>query len=271
MMKKIFKYVLILGLIICFLYYQNNGIQVSHMTYKHQGLPDSFDGYKVLHLSDLHNKNFRRDQSNLVDHIQDLNPHIICITGDLIDGRKTDLQPVKHLLEQLKGQYPIYYVSGNHEYSSGKYHALMDLLQDFDVMVLDNQVIDLKVQGASINLLGLSDPLFNQNAPYDTLIDMNLHPDRLNLLLAHRPEYIEAYEQAGVDLVLSGHAHGGQFRLPFIGGIYSPGQGWFPNYSEGQHEIGQTTLIISRGLGNSIFPQRLFNRPELILITLKNQ
>ncbi|MEE0880578.1 MAG: metallophosphoesterase, partial [Turicibacter sp.] len=166
--------------------------------------------------------------------------------------------------------YPIYFVTGNHEAWINHYDELEKKLLELGVHILRNESISLEINNQYIELIGIDDPEFGVS------VDNNLTKtlkttvtDSYKILLSHRPEAFKTYVSSGVNLVLSGHAHGGQFRLPVIGGLVAPNQGFFPEFEEGIHTKHQTTMIISRGLGNSIIPQRLFNRPHLIEITLK--
>jgi predicted MPP superfamily phosphohydrolase len=173
---------------------------------------------------------------------------------------------------------PVYFVRGNHEYSTVGYPELEERMLGIDgVHILQNEHVILPVGDGVIRLVGVDDPIFNKERDGD-VAKMNAHleqalagidhPEAYTILLTHRPELFQVYADYGMDLSLAGHAHGGQFRVPFVGGVFAPGQGFWPEYSEGRHQIGSSELIISRGLGNSTFPQRLFNRPEIVLIEL---
>ena len=161
-------------------------------------------------------------------------------------------------------------MTGNHEAWINQYDKLEQRLLELGVHILRNESISLEINNQTIELIGIDDPDFG--ASVDNNLTKTLKTtatDSYKILLSHRPEAFETYVASGVNLVLSGHAHGGQFRFPFIGGLVAPDQGFFPEFEEGIHTKNQTTMIISRGLGNSIIPQRLFNRPHLIEITLK--
>ncbi|OJF94190.1 metallophosphoesterase [Alkalibacterium sp. 20] len=261
-----------------FLYWGNNAIEMTHYSYSSDEIPQSFDGYTVVQVSDLHNKDFDK---NLTNKIESENPDIIVITGDLIDRNRTDLAIAKDFLEDASSIAPLYFVSGNHEVASNKYPELKEMLDEVGVINLDNASQLLEKNNEQINLLGLADPLtilfeeVEKEGTEELVLQkqmeelMNESPTDFNLLLSHRAELIDIYEESDVDLVLTGHAHGGQIRLPIIGGIYSPGQGFLPDYTIGEYTKGTTTMIVSRGLGNSVFPLRLFNRPELVVMTLE--
>jgi len=265
--------------LMAFLIWQNNDVVVTKYEYVGKRLPKGFNGLKILHISDLHNKNFG---GRIFDKIKDINPDIIVITGDLIDRRRTNISVAAELVKNMAKTAPVYYASGNHEQLSGRYSEIRDTLIGLNVNVLDNSCILLNKNGDVISVSGIIDPSVNfgnknynpkRNIVYvKSSINEAVEDKKLfNILLSHRPEYFDVYEEEEVDLVFSGHAHGGQIRIPFLGGILSPDQGFFPEYSEGMHSLDETTMVVSRGLGNSLFPFRVFNRPELVVVTLKSE
>lgn len=272
----IFLIVIFIGFF-SFFKWQNNSITITELTFKNDKVPESFVGYKILQISDLHNKEFGTKQSNILTKIKNINPDIIVITGDLIDSNNTNIEIAMDLIKGAIKTAPIYYVSGNHEAWSGSYSTLKSKLEEVGVTVLDNQKTVISKDNSAIDLIGLSDPSFaksewleygetvNTETLISNLIESNTH---FQILLSHRPELFGLYANSEVDLVFSGHAHGGQFRLPFIGGFIAPDQGLFPDLTEGIHTNNNTSMVISRGLGNSIIPIRVFNRPELIVVTL---
>lgn len=250
-----------------FLYWQDNALTVTQMTCTTM-VPKAFHGYKILHISDLQNKMFGRNQERLIYKSECTAPDLIVITGDLIDRNRTDLDAAMDLIRGIVKLAPVYYVSGNHEHQSGYYEDLVELLTAEGVKVLDNGKSILERDGDTITLLGLADKRVNPH--YDKILEMMCkgHEDDFKLLLCHRPELFADYVEREIPLVCCGHAHGGQIRLPFIGGLFAPNQGFFPKYTEGMHRAGKTSMAVSRGLGNSTFPFRIFNRPELVVITL---
>ena len=257
--------VMILGI---FLYSQNKWISVEQITVQSTRLPHNFDGFKIMHLSDLHGQYFGKNQSDLLKKINTFKPDLIAITGDLFDSSYDD-EASFSLIEQLS-DYPVYFVTGNHEAWESNFEQLEARLVQMGVRLLHNENETLEINGQSIELIGIDDPDFGSSVDNNLRVALQeSESNKFKILLSHRPEAFETYVESNVDLVLSGHAHGGQFRLPFIGGLVAPNQGLFPEFSEGTHTKNQTTMIISRGLGNSIIPQRLFNRPHLIEITLK--
>lgn len=270
-------------IIIGFLFWQNNAITTNNLEYKSDKLPDEFKGFKILHISDLHNKEFGNSQKKLIKKTKEINPDVIFITGDIIDSRRTSEDEIYIAMNYVKEAVkiaPVYYVSGNHEFRSGFYNEIKVELKEAGVNVLDNDASNITLGKDTISIMGLSDITFslrnykNINIQRDiedklsTLKLMNNH--NFSILLSHRPELISSYAASNMDIVFSGHAHGGQIRLPFIGGLIAPDQGLFPKYTEGMYVYDNTSLIVSRGLGNSLFPFRIFNRPELVVVTLDN-
>lgn len=269
---KIALIILIILIIYIYINWQNNDIVISEYYYNDIKVLDAFNNYKILQISDLHNKKFGKDQTKLIEHIKSISPDIIVITGDLIDSRKTNIDTSLKFIKEAIKNFPIFYVSGNHEKRSGVYDLLIEKLEDLGVTVLENKSIKIKKDEAEINLIGVQDISFlgNESQLFLTIVTELSNKDCLNILLSHRPELLKTYADSSVDLVLTGHAHGGQIRLPFIGGLIAPNQGLFPKYTSGIHKKDNTTMIVSRGLGNSILPIRIFNRPELVVIYLGN-
>lgn len=264
-------------MLIGFFTWQNDAITVNERVIKNEKVPEAFDGYKIVQISDLHNKEFGDKQSKLLAKIKRIQPDIIVVTGDLIDSKTTNIDVALDLMKGASEMAPTYYVSGNHEAWSGVYDSLKHKLEETDVIVLEDSKVEVSKENSSIELIGLSDIAFaNLNSSTSSgveytkdivskLIDTT---NTFRILLSHRPELFHVYSASEVDLVFSGHAHGGQFRLPFIGGVVAPDQGIFPEFTEGIHMKNNTAMIVSRGLGNSIIPIRIFNRPELVVVTL---
>lgn len=262
-----------------FCFWQNNSIVISNYTHRSRKIPSAFHGYKILHISDLHNKMFGKNQDYLIKKIKASSPDIIVITGDLIDRRRFDLDTAMCFINKAVDIAPIYYVSGNHEAWSGKYDQIKQSLKDAGVLILDDTSLELLKGENSIQLLGLSDPDFLTSNYLDGTntkkleLQLKQWSNDINykILLSHRPELFSLYIENNIDLIFSGHAHGGQIRLPFLGGLIAPDQGFFPKYTSGPYKNGNTTMFVSRGLGNSIFPFRVFNRPEIVVVTLKSE
>lgn len=255
----------------------NTALMVSKVSISSNRLPVAFSGFHIAHVSDLHNTEFGEKNINLLQMLSKSEPNIIVITGDLIDATHTDMDIALNFAEVANKIAPTYYVSGNHEASSSQYKVLRAGLETIGVTVLEDDMIYLNREDESIALLGLADPkftirgdLFNEvpamvSTKLKSLLENN---QSYSLLLSHRPELFETYVACDIDLILSGHAHGGQFRLPLIGGVIAPDQGLFPKYDAGLYSEGNTNMVVSRGLGNSIIPIRFNNRPEIVLIEL---
>ena len=269
----------LVGLVV-FLVWENNAVVVTYYDYVNPKIPVEFDGFKIVQLSDLHNKDFH---GSLEKRISEIAPDLIAVTGDLIDRRNTRIEVAANLLRHLVKMAPVYYVSGNHEQLSEKFGKLQQELKDLGVHILDQSYVELRKGGAGIGLMGIADPaarhvggsyLWSDDSEYirDSLQRLLQEAEtEFNILLSHRPEQFRVYSSMEVDLVFCGHAHGGQVRIPFLGGLVAPNQGLFPKYTEGIHEAEGTTMVVSRGLGNSINPQRLFNRPEVVVVTLSRE
>lgn len=255
----------------------NKALMVSEISISSDRLPSSFSDFRIAHISDLHNTEFGEGNATLLQMLSESQPDIIMITGDLIDVQHSDIEIALYFAEESSKIAPTYYVTGNHEASSSEYDTLKTGLESAGVIVLEDEIVYLEQDGETIALLGLDDPNFTIKgdifsevpAMVSTKIN-NMHKQNTaySILLSHRPELFETYVASGIDLVLSGHAHGGQFRLPFIGGLIAPNQGLFPRYDAGLFTDDNTNMIVSRGLGNSIIPIRFNNRPEIVLIEL---
>ena len=256
------------GALSAFLYWQDNGLTVSQIALA----SDKIERKKyihILHISDLQSKSFGRGQKYILKKIEKEQPDLIVITGDLIDRNHLDMEASLDLIRGIVPLAPVYFVTGNHEFQSGVWDILEEELLANGVTILDNAVSMTEINGVPLALVGLRDK--SHNPEYAHVLDTlkkGIFDDRFTILLSHRPELFPVYAQKDFDLVFAGHAHGGQFRLPILGPIFAPHQGFFPEYSEGVHAALDTTMVISRGLGNSSFPVRLFNRPELVSIHL---
>ena len=255
----------------------NSALELNTYTINSPLLPDGFDGFRIAHVSDLHNTEIGKDNKKLLAMLQDAEPDIIAITGDLIDSRNTDVEVALQFIREAVKIAPCYYVTGNHESRISEYSVLKAGMETAGVVILEDARTEISLGGETITLIGVNDPSFRTNdlsGDSVTVMDAKLtqlHGDdnEFTILLSHRPELFDTYVKNNIDLVLSGHAHGGQFRLPFIGGLVAPHQGMFPEYDAGLYTEENTNMIVSRGVGNSIFPFRINNRPEVILIELQ--
>ncbi|WP_218838244.1 metallophosphoesterase [Bacillus sp. FJAT-45350] len=275
-LKKIILLASLLVFLTGFLYFQNNSIVITEKTIHSSTLPESFNGFQIAHLSDLHNKSFGDNQHRLIHKVEQTNPDVIVFTGDLVGWQKDGLDAGILLMEKLVEIAPTYFVTGNHEKWAMNEYSLESQLVGLGVRFLREELEMISIDGEMIQLIGIDDrPGFHLSEIEDgilegvnlTLLEKALE-NEFSILLAHRPEIFSLYSEYDVDLVFSGHAHGGQIRLPFIGGLFSPNQGILPPYTSGSYNQNNTTMIVNRGLGNSSFPFRIFNRPEIGLITL---
>lgn len=247
----------------------NLRLTVSRYEEKFENLPESFDGLKIVQLSDLHNTEFGKDNSRLVKKVAREKPDIIAITGDMIDG-KGQGEYVRTLIPQLVEIAPVYYVSGNHEWACGEAKTLFRDLSELGATALRNDYELITRDGESIVLVGAEDPL----GPYDMMTRQELmegvrtaEGDKFTVMLFHRNNKLNEFADLGVDLALCGHAHGGIVRLPFTDGLIGPSREWLPAYTAGEYRDGDTVMIVSRGIGYYAAP-RLFNNPDIVSITL---
>ena len=255
----------------------NTALELNTYTITSDKLPEAFDGYSIAHISDLHNAEMGEDNEKLLSMLRSAEPEMIAITGDLIDSRNTNVEIALEFAKEAMKVAPCYYVTGNHEARVSEYDELKEGLAELGVVVLVDECIELEQDSEHIVLIGVDDPSFDTDYLFgdakmvmeSKLQDLTGEDDRYTVLLSHRPELFDVYVESGVDLILSGHAHGGQFRLPFVGGLVAPNQGFFPEYDGGLHTKKNTNMLVSRGVGNSILPFRINNRPEVILIELQ--
>lgn len=267
--KKYIKSAIVLLIVIALLLfcsYQNRHLETTYYTYKAEQLGADLEGYRIVQISDLHNVKFGKNNQKLVDRIRECEPDMIVLTGDLVDSNHTNVDRAVQFVDEIVKICPVYYVTGNHEYwlDTSEYENLMDGVASAGVIILDNQVVEISRWDAKFRLVGLDD----KSLADGTLEALLSDEKELTVVLAHEPQYLARYAGTGVDLVLSGHAHGGQFRLPFVGGIVAPDQGFLPEYTAGEYYMNGTEMIVSRGLGNSVIPVRLFNYPEIVCVDL---
>ncbi len=238
-------------------------------------------GYKIAQVSDYHNTSNSFLNDAIFSSLYTEKPDVIVLTGDLLDSRKTDIEIAVDFVSRLVEIAPVYYVTGNHECNvSIKNQSAFDNmivdLKALGVVVLRNESIEITLQNnETINLFGINDPYFHceyeseVGVTTDSLCSLfNVDKSEFNVLLAHHPEQLDIYSKYNFDLVFSGHAHGGQVRI-FNKALIAPDQGLFPEFTDGEYKSGDTTLIVSRGIGNSVIPLRVFCRPHLIYLEIK--
>ena len=260
-------------------------IDVSKYEVASSKVPKAFDGFKILQLSDLHNRRFNKNNKKIVKIIEKQKPDIIVMTGDMVSSNSTGFSNFFSLVEELDGKYPIYYIFGNHEQrlSVEKQASIIGKLREYGVKVLNNQQEFITKDDESIQIFGLKQELIyytnylksKKTYSYETKDMENAirkaDGKKFNILLAHNPLYFDTYEKWGADLIFSGHVHGGIIQIPFVGGLLSPERKLFPKYSGGEYEIDDSKMVVSRGLGYTKINLRFFNNPEICVVELKSK
>lgn len=247
-------------------------LEISRYEVASQKLPESFDGFKIVQLSDLHGAEFGEDGMELVEKVKELEPDIIALTGDFVTD-EGDLAAVKKLAGRLTELCPVYFVSGNHEFGSGLAIKVRNILERAGVKYLSNEYLTINRGDDEILLGGVEDPLAYADmlSPDELAQKMNdAAPDAFKILLGHRNYWMTEYPELPVDLIFCGHAHGGLIRIPGVGGLIGTDRRLFPDFDAGQFNNGRYTLIVSRGLGNSVPIPRIFNRPEIVCVELSS-
>ena len=255
----------------------NTALEVNEYKILSDKIPEAFSGFRIAQVADLHNAEFGEDNEMLIELLFQTDPDMIVITGDLIDSRHTDMDIALDFAGKAVQIAPVYYVTGNHEARIPEYAELKTGLTEAGVTVLENQKVQITRDGEHITLMGIQDPSFRTDYLFgdseivsrQAITSLQNESDGFTVLLSHRPELFDLYVDTGMDLVFSGHAHGGQFRLPVLGGLVAPNQGFFPKYDAGQFIEENITMVVSRGVGNSIIPIRFNNRPEIVVAELK--
>ena len=282
------KIIFFLILIVVFLYtYSIKKVDITRYTVKSDKVSKQFDNYTIVQLSDFHSNGYKDTTGIIINEIEKINPDIIVMTGDMISWDVENIDELERLINELAPKYPTYYINGNHEelaeiLKSKEYENFINDIKSLGVSILKNNYIQVIRDNESINLYEIDIPLDGPTGLYVTeeQLDDNYINDVLgkvdesefNILLAHNPLFIDDYSRWGADLVLSGHMHGGIIRIPIIGvGIASPEKDYFPKYDAGEFKVGNTTMIVNRGIGASSSGLRVFNKPEISVITLKSK
>jgi len=247
-------------------------IDVKEYELSFANLPESFDGYRIALISDLHGWSFGNENERLIEKIRAAKPDLIAITGDMV-SKPDDFEAVENLMDGLYGLAPMYYVNGNHEWGAGLTLKMRQLMEARGVICLSNEFVTLNRESEHILICGVED----RNGRADMIKPPELaeelrqqYPEDFVLWLQHRNDSLIYYPELPVELVLSGHAHGGIVRLPFIGGVLDVRGKLGAEYEKGIYNEGGLTQLVSAGLGNSVFIPRFLNRPELPIITLRN-
>ncbi|WP_455718583.1 metallophosphoesterase [Anaerosporobacter sp.] len=267
--KYLKKYFLLLIILIILFIGFHNDLDVTHYVYSDIEIPDAFDGYKIVQISDYHCKLINGSNNKLISAIKSYNPDIIVITGDMIDSDHSDISAVESLLKGISDIAPIYAVSGNHEFDLGaQYDKLLNLYNKYGVIDLDDSKVVITKDNSHITLYGLSankmDVIYNPKALPETEVGT------FSILLYHYTNHFDYFTDNRFNLILAGHTHGGIIRIPFVGGLIGNNSTFFPKYDSGRFVHDQTTMISSRGIGDASIP-RFFNHSELVCITLHSK
>lgn len=272
--KLIIVVAVLLVLFVAWVIWSNKALQLNTYVVSSNKVPERFNGFKIAQVSDLHNEEFGKENKKLIKLLKNSEPDIIVITGDLIDSKNTKVEVALKFIEQAMQIAPCYYVTGNHESWTKEYENLKKGLIELGVVVLEDEAVIIESLGDSLEIVGVMDPSFkagNNGTEIEKSLQKIVDGDNFTVLLSHRPELFSVYCDCDIELVLTGHAHGGQFRIPFMGGLVAPDQGYFPQFDSGRFTDRNTTMIVSRGIGNSIVPIRFNNRPEVILVVLESE
>lgn len=263
----------------------NNEIDITEYSILNEKIPKEFDDFKIVQLSDFHSNGYKDTTDVIINKIENINPDIVVMTGDMVSLGIENIDELEMLISSLSINYPIYYINGNHEQlleitNLKEYNEFLNKIKNLGVTYIKNNFVEIIKDGQAINLYGIDIPLMESTGLYvkegeleDDYINNKLSTiksNKFNILLAHNPLFIDDYSSWGADLVLSGHMHGGIIRIPIIdAGVLSPEKKWFPKYDAGEFKVGDTTMIVNRGIGTSSVNLRVFNNPEISVITLK--
>ena len=259
-----------------YIYYGNTALTVSRYDISSEKIPPGFDGFCIVQVSDLHNSGNSLMTESLIRKTKEAKPDIIVLTGDMIDSYFTNIPAAISVIRRLNEIAPVYYVIGNHEARTGQSGSFINQMHEMGISILSDSYSVIRVDDDEIVIAGINDPRrVNIDGKGDdaaiaekALSGLDYDRELYTVLLSHRPELIKTYASFGIDLAFTGHAHGGLIRLPLIGGLYAPNQGLFPGYTGGIYKAADTTLILSRGVGNSRDSFRINDNPELVVAVL---
>lgn len=274
------KYIMGIAASAALIYYTNNyTFSVKNLEIKSDRIPEAFHGYRILHISDLHNSNYGNGNEKLIRAVEKISPEVIFYTGDMIDKRTIGKDSFLHLANGLSKKYPSYYIYGNHEeeLSRQEKSALLADLNKAGIRFLENEKVFLKKNQEEISLYGLNLPNKFLRQTYDDLGNLQLNREEIikrigepaegfSILLSHNPLYFKAYADFGADITFSGHVHGGMIRVPLAGGLLSPDRSFWPKYDKGHYTLGGKHMIVSPGIGGA--KMRVLNPPTLYCVTL---
>lgn len=274
--------IIIAGIVFC--YYQNNKLVITKININF----NIKEAIRVIQLSDLHSKEFGKNNYNLFKKVIEQKPDVIFATGDMIDSSTKNLDGIIKFLSDLNKNIPVFYIPGNNEVRCDKLEEIISKLICEKVSVLDNKIVSVNINSNIVNILGVVEQQNYENKflinkvkgtysykGYREAFNELEGKTGLKIVLSHYPENFaavgsEAYCKYNFHIMFAGHAHGGQFILPVVGGLFAPGQGIFPKYYRGVYGE-KNKLVVSRGLGNSGFPLRLFNRPDIVIVDISNK
>lgn len=272
-LRSLLVFLLCATVVLGLLFWNNFVIQTEKVHVRLAKLPSAFDGLRIVSLADLHGREFETDNQYLLTTVRQLQPDLICINGDLFD-EESDLPVLEPLIRGLCAIAPTFYVTGNHEWQLDGLKRILSNIEAYGATVLQNEYTVLQRGDAKLIVAGVNDPCgpYDQKQPDELIAEIrqNEGENACILMLAHRNDQLSMWSELGVDLVLSGHCHGGVVRLPFVGGVFGTNRELFPKYDAGLYEEDSTQLYVSRGLGYTNVRLRLFNRPHLPLLILQS-
>jgi predicted MPP superfamily phosphohydrolase len=261
-------FLIILAALAVYMYYGNFTLDVTEYELAFANLPASFDGYRIAVVSDLHAAVFGKDNAKLLAAVRDSRPDMIALTGDVTDDAG-QIPGVLKTVAELAKIAPVYYVTGNHEWEKGEVRELLKALPGAGATVLQNVTVPLTLGDDTIYLTGLEDP--NGSADMKTPAEVFAEkPDGFSVTLVHRNTFLEKLAPLGADLILCGHAHGGLIRFPGTDGLFDHNLRLFPTYTNGVYTAGDTTMLVSRGVGNHTGLPRILNRPHIPVAILRS-
>ena len=276
--------VIVLIGIICWGTYENNHVMVTNYELDSKRVPRDMKGLKIVQLSDLHNIRNEELRASILYKVKCIEPDLIVFTGDMLDKYRPNVKIALDFMQKLSNIAPTYYTFGNHDYKAKDRLHLFNSLYDFNENIASNNAFVFKHKRQRMNIIALEDPVkaqkynkvyglpkqSNKEIVNEALEELKYNHRNFTILISHRPDFYKEYDRKNIDLVFTGHAHGGQFNIPPFGPLYAPGQGILPKYAGGMYDLKHTKMIVNRGIGNSTFPFRLNNRPEIVVVTLKN-
>lgn len=268
--KKYMKIIISISIILILLIYENFTMKITNKSIIDKNIPSEFNGYRILQISDFYNKNFHK-KDYFIKKVGKTNPDIIFITGDIINSRNPNYDIVEKMLINIVKIAPVYYVTGNHESRLEDFPSFFKKMEKIGINILNDDFKIIKRKNDELNIIGVNDPMYFGEKHLYSKLEEYKEKNKYNILLSHRPELFENYVKHGMNLVFTGHTHGGQIRIPFLGAVFAPNQGIFPKYAEGIHKKEDTNMIINKGIGSSLIPIRIFNRAEIVVLTIFNE